>query len=378
MAADDFGASGSKNRSGGPGNVSGPRLTCSTSISNPWLRVCSTGRPRQSCVPVRRARRAGQPGQQRRRRFVGEAVFERFADQLGMVKSLGVRAQSLPVRVQSNSPQSRCHIPSLPHAICTAPSRQRNSPYGEIEDGGCRAPAQPARRLSKRFPGIRVLRRPRPAKMLEQPGPGRCAGGHRVRRARRKRRKFLSEVRDRHADTLHVIGRWAGHRHQPRLPLGDLVVTRRPPPAHRDRIRSPTAQSDAGLTRISCRRKSQGGPALRSGSFRRAHRHDERVGERRLPGHRLQVDRDGLLVSVGGHKVCRLPLRIFWVKNGGPQPRASSPPAGCSTLMIRAPDRRASSRRGDRRAPATSRARATHPALRYRLTSGRRKLPQLR
>ena len=33
----------------------------------------------------------------------------------------------------SNAAQNCCHRPSLPTAICTEPSAQRNSPYGEMD-----------------------------------------------------------------------------------------------------------------------------------------------------------------------------------------------------------------------------------------------------
>ena len=77
---------------------------------------------------ARRDADLGQPGQQRLGVPVGEGRLDDLDHPLAVGDPVAVGGEPSAAGSIPKPSQSRCHSPSLPTAICTAPSRQWNSP----------------------------------------------------------------------------------------------------------------------------------------------------------------------------------------------------------------------------------------------------------
>ena len=223
--------SASKNRSGGPGSVTVPeRRVLHVDRAAPGSASGPTRRPRRGCAPcrpARRPRRAGPAGARRpsRRRPPRRPRWCARARRPGraLVSSPGV-AGSMP-----NPSHRRFHRPSLPTAICTAPSRQWNRPYGAMRRVvvALRAADLAGHRPARALEGVHPDDRRQQGGAHDLPAPG---GRPLVQRGDDAVRAVHpgEQVADRYADPLRVVGTGAGERHQAGLALGDLVVAGAP------------------------------------------------------------------------------------------------------------------------------------------------------
>ena len=122
--------SASKKRSGGPGSVTVPSVGCSTSTQQSLAeRSGPTRRPRRGCGPCRPARRPRPAGPAAARR-PSRRTPPRPPRSPGRARATRSALVARPSASGSSSKpaQNRRHSPSLPSAICTAPSRQWKRP----------------------------------------------------------------------------------------------------------------------------------------------------------------------------------------------------------------------------------------------------------
>ena len=207
----DFGAVGSKNRSGGPGSVMLPSVACSTSMSSPWDRVCSHSytslivRTRPAGTPMRSRIRQ----QVRRCRVRREDTCHQFDDlrsgcatRSGLVAIPGVSG-SRPKPFAESVPQAFAAHRDLHGAI----DGRETVRTGRWTDGGSPALRRPRLRRSTSCPGTRAHPPRWPAATVRTTCPSRsCSRSCKAASDAERAVHAGQQVGDRNSHALNVVG----------------------------------------------------------------------------------------------------------------------------------------------------------------------------